>query len=183
MTVVTEQMTQATPPKYTWVLVAWGIFSIIAGVLLVTQPGITAVVWVQILAVYMAATGIVDIIGAILQRQGAWLIQVLAGALSLIAGGFVLANPLLGTIFAVQVLFYFLVLTAIVNAIINLWYGFQKPRSWGQIALGVFQLILGLWLFGHPLVGLLALVPGMGIYLIAYGIVSLGLAFMTTRQS
>lgn len=173
---------RGTPPKFTWVIAAWGIFSIIAGIMLVTQPGITALVWVQILAVYLVASGVIDIIGAVVQRQGAWVVEVIAGILNVILGGFVLANPLLGTLVTIQILFYLLVFSVLVNALVNLWLGFQQPRSIAQTVLGVFQLILGTWLLGHPLLGLLTLVPIMGIYLIVYGILAIVLAF-AARQS
>jgi uncharacterized membrane protein HdeD (DUF308 family) len=177
MTAITAN--RGTPPKFTWVLLAWGIFSIIAGISLVTQPGITALVWVQILAIFLVASGVIDIIGAVIQRQGAWLLEVVAAMLNVLIGGFVLANPLLGTIVTIQLLFYLLVFSALINAVVNLWLGFQQPRSVAQIVLGVFQLILGIWLLGHPLLGLLTLVPVMGIYLIVYGILALVLAFVS----
>lgn len=172
---------EETTQKSRWVFLAWGIISIIAGIFLLTQPGMTALVWIQVMAAYLVASGIIDTIGAVLQRQGPWVIIVIASLINFLVGLFVLANPLLGTLVTVQILFFLLVASILVNAVINMWQGIRQPRSLGQIVLGIFQLILGLWLFGHPVLGLLGLVPAMGIYMIAYGIVAVILAFMVNR--
>lgn len=167
--------------KYWWVFLAWAVFSIIAGILLITRPGVSALVWVQIIAVYMIATGIFDIIGAAANRQGTWVIRLIAGIISVLAGAFVVAQPLLGTLFAVQILFAVLVVSTAVNAAVNLVQGVQKPRSIIQIVLGIFQAILALWLLGNPLIGLVATIPIMGGFLIAYGIIAIILTVVITR--
>jgi uncharacterized membrane protein HdeD (DUF308 family) len=167
--------------KYWWVFLAWAVFAIIAGILLITRPGVTAFVWVQILAVYLIATGVFEVIGAVANRQGAWVFRLLAGVVSILAGGFVVAQPLLGMLVAVQIMFAVLVVSASVNAVINLVQGVQQPRSVIQIVLGVFQAILALWLLGHPLIGLAAMIPIMGGFLIAYGVIAIILTVIITR--
>lgn len=168
--------------KYWWVFLAWAVFSIIAGILLITRPGVTTFVWVQIIAVYLIVTGIFDIIGAVANRQGAWLFGLVGGIISLLAGGFVVAQPLMGMLVTVQIMFVVLVISMSVNAVVNLVQGVQKPRSVIQIVLGIFQAILALWLLGNPLVGLAAMIPIMGVFLIVYGVIGIILTVVITRQ-
>lgn len=160
-----------------WLYLAWGGLSIVFGTLLLTRPSTTALVWVQIMAMFWLIGGIVDLIGAITERGKGWGWRILGGGISVLAGLYILSEPIWGALATVQVLFLLLVIDAIFNGFVNLWDGFSKPRSIARIVLGAFQIFIGGWLLLHPLVGMVALIPLFGIALIAFGIASIFLAF------
>lgn len=161
-----------------WLLyLVWGVMALIFGILLFTRPGTTALVWVQIMAIFWVIGGIVDLVGAIAERGKAWGWRAFGGAISVLAGLYILSEPILGTIAAVQILFLLLVINSIFNGFVNLWAGFSQPRSIAQIVLGGFQVFIGVWLLMHPLVGMVALIPLFGIMLIVFGIATIFLAF------
>ena len=59
--------------------------------------------------------------------------------------------------------------------------GFKQHLSWGASLLGLVQVILGIFLVTHPLVGMLAYVPTLGSLTIAAGIVTIVAAFRVKR--
>jgi len=71
-----------------------------------------------------------------------------------------------------MLLFWVLVIGAIISGILNIIGGLQAaPRSWWTVLLGVLKIVLAALLLENPLVGTLALVPALGILAIVNGIV------------
>lgn len=78
-----------------WWLIIVGLLGIAAGVLTLMMPGITALVLLFCIAIWAVATGILQIIGAILLRkeiENEWFL-ILTGALSLVFGIALLLMP------------------------------------------------------------------------------------------
>lgn len=161
-----------------WLLyLAWGGLSVIFGILLLTRPSTTALIWVQIMAIFFLVGGVVDLVGAVVERGRAWVWRLIGGILGVLVGLYILSEPIWGTLATIQVLFLLLAIDAMLNGFVNLWAGFSKPRSILQIVLGVFQIFIGGWLLMHPLVGMVALIPVFGIALIVFGLLAIFLAF------
>ncbi len=81
-----------------WLVLALGIVAVIAGVLAIFRPGVTALVLVLVMGAYAILTGVLDIAIAIRLRreiQGEWLL-VLAGIVAVIFGVVVMAFPAAG---------------------------------------------------------------------------------------
>ncbi|MDD1782995.1 HdeD family acid-resistance protein [Enterovibrio sp. ZSDZ35] len=82
------------------VLVLWGLVGIAAGIMTFTVPGLTAVALLFYIAVWAIAKGVLEIIAAIRLRKeikGEWLL-VLLGLISIVFGGFLMANPAAGAL-------------------------------------------------------------------------------------
>lgn len=176
MTVAPESISNQ-PNTQRWLLLLWAATTIIIGGLLVFRPVPTALIWVQIMAVFWMIGGLYDVVGSISQRGDGWGWQLTSGLVSLLAGLYIVGSPLIGAFVAIQLFFYLLVISAIFNGIINVVFGLRAPRSWAQVILGVFQVFIGGWLLFHPLVGMLALVPTLGIIMIIGGVISLIASF------
>ncbi len=145
-------MATATPHSHGWaLLLVWGVAWIILGLFLLFQPGVTAVVLVQLMAVFWVVGGVI-------------------GILSIVAGVIIMANPLAGTIVTIAFGFFILAFAAIVNGLINLVGGFKGGISWGGSLLGFLQVIIGVYHLTHPMMGIVAYVPTLGIITIAAGI-------------
>jgi uncharacterized membrane protein HdeD (DUF308 family) len=93
-------------PVPTWWLVLVGLCGIAAGAVTFLWPGITALILVMFIGIWAVVHGIFEIIGAIRLRKeidNEWML-ILAGALSVVFGLFVLAVPgagALGLIWAI----------------------------------------------------------------------------------
>jgi hypothetical protein len=171
----------ATPaaPSHGWVLLLlWGMAWIILGFFLLFQPGITAILLVQIMAVFWVVGGVIDLMHGLTHRDQpnrGW--RIFSGILGIAAGVVIMVHPILGTLVTIAFGFYLLAFTAIVTGVINIVGGFKKTLSWGAALLGVVQVILGIFLLTHPLVGMLAYVPTLGILAIVGGFVMIVASF------
>jgi uncharacterized membrane protein HdeD (DUF308 family) len=164
-------------------LLLWGLSWVILGFFLLFQPGMTAIVLVQIMAVFWVVGGVLDLMNGLTHREQTgrgW--RVLSGILGIVAGVIIMLHPIAGTLVTVAFGFYLLAFAAIVTGIINLVGGFQKTLSWGVSLLGLAQIILGVFLVTHPLVGMLAYVPTLGILAIVAGIVIIISSFRVRRM-
>ncbi len=165
-------MATATPHSHGWaLLLVWGVAWIILGLFLLFQPGITAILLVQLMAVFWVVGGVIDLMTGLThadqQHRGS---RIFGGILSVVAGVIIMANPLAGTIVTIAFGFFILAFAAIVNGLINLVGGFKGGISWGGSLLGFIQVIIGVYLLTHPMMGIVAYVPTLGIITIAAGI-------------
>lgn len=99
-----------------WLLLLWGLAGVIVGVLTVVAPAVTALVMTVYIAAWALITGVLQIIAALRLRkeiEGEWLL-VLGGAMSVLFGGFVLANPGAGMMAMLWVLALYAVLLGLV---------------------------------------------------------------------
>jgi len=165
-------MATATPHSHGWaLLLVWGVAWIILGLFLLFQPGITAILLVQLMAVFWVVGGVIDLMTGLThadQQHRGW--RIFGGILSIVAGMIIIANPLAGAIVTIAFGFFILAFTAIVNGLINLVGGFKGGISWGGSLLGFVQVIIGVYLLTHPMMGIIAYVPTLGIIAIVAGI-------------
>ncbi|HZE36960.1 MAG TPA: DUF308 domain-containing protein [Candidatus Eisenbacteria bacterium] len=175
----------ATPvaPNHGWVLLLlWGMAWIILGFFLLFQPGLTAILLVQIMAVFWVVGGVIDLMNGLThhdQPHRGW--RIFSALLGIAAGVVIMIHPIVGTLVTIAFGYYLLAFTAIVTGLINLVGVFKKHLSWGGSLLGLMQVILGIFLVTHPMVGMLAYVPTLGIVVIAAGIVIIISSFKVKR--
>lgn len=78
-----------------WIFVLEGLISIIAGLIALTQPGLTALVFLYMIAAWAVVTGILEIIAAVRLRReitNEWLLA-LGGVLSVVVGALLAIQP------------------------------------------------------------------------------------------
>ena len=171
-----------------WLILLWGILTLMIGLFLVTTPATTAVALFTLLGAYFVVAGIVDVVASIAQRGPGWGWKLALGVLYIVAGFAVLGSPILSTIFGVSVLYYFIAFAAIFGGIVNIVQALLKIGKvgfWpilGTLLLGILQLVIGLFLLENPLTGKLTLVPVMGFFAIAGGIVLIIESLMVHRM-
>ena len=167
-----------------WLILLWGVLTLFIGMFLVSSPAQTAVALFTLLGAYFVVAGIVDIVASIAQRHPGWGWKLALGILYVVAGFAVLGSPILSTIFGVKVLYFFIAFAAIFGGIMNIIQAvlkIGKAGFWpvlGTLLLGILQLVIGLFLLENPIAGTLTLVPVMGFFAIAGGIVLIIESFM-----
>jgi len=167
-----------------WILLLWGIATVVIGGYLLFQPIGTLRVLIIVMGAYWLVGGVFDVVGALTNRdrQG-WGWRLAGAILSIIAGAIVLANPLLGGFVTLAFMYYMLAFSAIVNGVINMFVGNREREaaggqwSWGSFLLGLVQLVIGIFLLFNPLAGILALVPVLAIFAIITGIAAIFISF------
>lgn len=155
-----------------WLPIVWGVGAILLGVLLFARPGPTAVFLVRVMAIFWLAGGIVDLVGGIMQRGKPWAIwRAIGGAAGIVGALIVLANPLFGAAIVIGAQFLVIAVSALVEGGISLVQGLRSGPLWGLVALGAFQVGVGIFLLAQPLVGILAFVQLLAAVSIIGGVI------------
>ena len=160
-----------------WQLLLWGIASVLLGVFLLVQPGMTAVFLIQVMAWFWLFGGLVDVIGSLMRRDPGWGWRLALGILGVVAALVILANPFVGAAVVVGLQYYILAFTALVIGLATMFGGFSRGFSWGHLLLGLLQVVLAIFLVLNPTSGVLALLWVVSILAIAGGVASIIAAF------
>lgn len=156
-----------------WLLLIIGIVTLIGGTLAIAMPLLASVTAAFFAAWVLIASGAIGIIASLRRRHG-WhmLAAALSGALSVLIGLLILAQPMIGLITITAIIIAFFA----ASGALRLYYGVRMMRQgdgggW-LIAGGLLALVLaGMLLAGLPLSA--AWVPGvlLGIDLVMWGII------------
>jgi uncharacterized membrane protein HdeD (DUF308 family) len=146
-----------------------GILAFIVGAILLWSPAKTKVeayqVLVALLGLYWVIKGFIDIV-SIFGDHKAWGWKLFMGAISIIAGGYVLTYPIAAGIALPRVLVLVLGFWGLIEGTVLLIMAF-RGGSWGAGILGVLAIILGIALLGSYML------PGSGLAMIWVAAVSL----------
>jgi uncharacterized membrane protein HdeD (DUF308 family) len=168
-----------------WVYIVWGILSIIAGFFLVTRPAVTALVLIEIMAIFWIVGGIFDFVRAIAERGDYWGWQIVIAIIGIIAGIYIIANPIIGTTFTIRIAYFLLAIYSIIAGIMNIFWGFKNPEgtTWSAIIIGAIQIVVGGWLLFNWQAGLgvLVFVPVVGIFMLIGGIFAIIASFFANQ--
>jgi short repeat uncharacterized protein DUF308 len=171
-------MATTTPQSHGWaLLLLWGVSWVILGLFLLFRPGVTAILLVQFMAVFWVVGGVIDLMSGLTHAQPGRGWRIFGGILGAVAGVVLMVHPVLGTIVTIAFQFYLLAAVSIVIGLINLFGGFKAHLSWGASLLGLVQIILGIFLVTHPLVGMMAYLLTLSWLMIVGGIVTIVAAF------
>ncbi len=109
-------------PEPRWWLALVGILGVLAGVVTLFWPGMTAIVLLFFIAAWAIATGVMQIVGAIRLRKeidDEWLL-IASGVLSVLFGFVLLARPGLGALSMILVIGAFAILYGILEVMFSL---------------------------------------------------------------
>lgn len=148
-----------------------GIMTIVFGILAIAMPWITGQSILVLIGILVLAAGVARMIWAFrASTLGKGTIAFLIGVLTLLAGIFILANP----IFASGVLTIMLVVYLFADGLVELMAAFSLPsgmagKGW-LIVGGIASIVLGMLLWsGFPFAGVLAIGLFLGIKLLFAG--------------
>lgn len=152
-----------------WVILLGGIIAIITGLFLLFSPARTTYVLMQILAIYWLAQGIVSLLGALTYKQEHRIWRLISGILSILAGIFILAYPVYGSLIVLNLFVIFIAVWVIISGAAGL-YSAIKGEGWGAGIIGIITIILGLLLLANFWAGMLVFPWIFGFFLILGGI-------------
>jgi uncharacterized membrane protein HdeD (DUF308 family)/predicted flap endonuclease-1-like 5' DNA nuclease len=158
-----------------WLVLIEGILLIIIGIFLLTNPAATFVTIVWVLGIYWLISGIFNII-KIFFDSSMWGWKIFAGIIGIIAGWFLIQNPISGSIIVSSTTVILLGLFGIFIGIVNLIQAF-KGAGWGTGILGVISIILGIILLANRFLFTFSLPWALGIMAIIGGIIAIFNAF------
>jgi uncharacterized membrane protein HdeD (DUF308 family)/predicted flap endonuclease-1-like 5' DNA nuclease len=167
------------PGSHWWVVLILGIAAIIMGVLLLTQPLATIQSIVVFLGIYWLITGAVTLVSLLWNREQ-WGWKLITGIFGIIAGLFIVRNPIISTFVVPAAFGWALGIDGIAIGFSQVVQAF-RGGGWGVGILGVFSIILGFLLITNPAIAGFSLAFMLGLVLIIAGIAALFGAFRLRR--
>jgi uncharacterized membrane protein HdeD (DUF308 family)/predicted flap endonuclease-1-like 5' DNA nuclease len=158
-----------------WLVLIEGILLIIIGIFLLTNPAATFVTIIWVLGIYWLISGIFNII-KIFFDSSMWGWKIFAGIVGIIAGWFLIQNPIGGSVVVSTTTVILLGLFGIFIGIVNLIQAF-RGAGWGTGILGVISIILGIILLANRFLFTFSLPWALGILAIIGGIIAIFNAF------
>jgi uncharacterized membrane protein HdeD (DUF308 family) len=136
-----------------WLVLIYGIFVGVIGILLLGQPEKTLPVLVTLMGIMWLIQGMFMIGSSFMGGEG-WGWRLFGGILSSIAGFIAIAYPIMSTAVTLMVMVYILAFTAIFNGIAEIFTGrrfgqVDSSWSWGSFFLGLLHLIIGIALLSQ----------------------------------
>lgn len=162
-----------------WVGLVQGIFILIVGLLLLTNPLATTLVIVQFLGIYWLVSGVFALVGLFINRER-WVLKLIAGIFGILAGLGIMQHPLWSTFLVPSVLVIFIGVDGLIIGITSLIEAFQGG-GWGPAILGILSTLFGLFLLGSPMLSALALPWVYGIMGVVGGILLIIVAFQLRK--
>ncbi len=158
-----------------WLVLIQGIAALILGLFLISSPGATLFILIQLLGIYWLISGIFQIIGMFIDST-AWGWKLFAGIIGILAGIAVLNHPLWSALLVPTVLVFILGIQGIIVGIVGIVTAF-KGAGWGAGILGALSIVFGIVLLANPILGAAALPWVLGIFGIVGGIAGIIAAF------
>jgi len=158
-----------------WAILIEGIFSIIIGFLLLTNPLATTLVIVQFIGIFWLVTGIMSIVGIFIDKS-MWGLKLLSGVIGILAGFAVMQHPIWSTFMLPTILVIFMGVSGLFIGVIGL-IGAFRGGGWAAGILAAISLFFGILLIGSPFIAGLTLPWVYGVMGVAGGILTIIAAF------
>lgn len=148
-------------------LFAFGILTLLAGVLALVAPGPTILVISIVFGVQLLIGGVFWFVRGLSAPEGA-AVQVLLAVLAIVAGVVVLRNPAQALLVFPLVLGLFWTVSGLIETFHAVADTATTSRGWA-ITSGILSVIAGIVLLTYPGIGLVTMTYLLGIWLVVYG--------------
>ena len=156
-----------------WLLVVVGVLSLIAGVIILFQPGDSLATLAVIAGIFLLVDGILELVSSFLRSTPNRGLVALLGVVTAIVGVLLIRHPI-GGVTAIALL---IGIWLIAIGVIRLATAFEEPGRVGwRIFAGIVELIAGIIIVADPNIGYatLAILVGLGFILNGIGMIALG---------
>lgn len=162
-----------------------GILLIVLGAYALASPGMTLVVFTQVLGIFAFADGVLAVVTGVMGWTDSRSWMIVRGILGIVVGLFVIGHaPIIGAI-AATVVMIIIAAQAVVVGILEIVAAIRHRKQIsgeGWLILGgILSIILGALLFASPLLSSLVLIRIIGVFAIFAGISLLVTAFRIRR--
>jgi uncharacterized membrane protein HdeD (DUF308 family) len=162
-----------------WLILLWGILSLIIGVMFLTTPAVTTVALITFMGAFWLVGGLFSLGSLFIDRTNMGL-KVFLAVINIIAGALVMIYPVFSTVFILSFFVIFIGFFACFIGCAHLFTAF-KNKDAGNAVLGIISLIFGILLLFHPLVTAALLPYIAGGFCIVAGIGSVITSFMVKK--
>ena len=173
MTAFAQRTEEASLPW--WLILLEGIAAAIIGLFLLTAPGATLFILIQVLGIFWLVGGLFRIISIFLDSS-LWGWKLIAGALGILAGIVVLQHPVWSSVLVPAIYIIILGIQGLILGGVNLIMAF-RGEGWGIGILGALSLVFGLVLLFNVWIGVAALPLILGTFGLVGGVFAVVMAF------
>lgn len=162
-----------------WLLLVWGILTLLIGCMFLITPGITTVLFITFMGAYWLV-GSLFAIGSLLVDRSHMGWKIFLAVINILAGIVILLYPLYSTIFVLSFFVIFMGFWAIFIGISHLYHAYTMKDA-GNGVLGIISMIFGILLLVYPFI-VAALLPYVaGGFAIVFGLVSIYVSFAAKK--
>ena len=162
-----------------WLPLVQGIAAVVIGLLLIFMPAKTTVVLVIFLAWWWLISGIFEL-GSLFVDRTAWGWRVFSGLISIIAGAYIIANPVLGALLFGFTAVLLLGIGGMIIGVTDIVKAFQGA-GWGKGVLGVLSFIIGAIIAFAPQNFILSFIWVWGLFATIFGVMAIVAAFQQRK--
>lgn len=154
-----------------WFVLLRGIVSILFGLVALMWPGITFVVLVKVIAVFLMIDGIIAIVSGLfgIGKMKGWFLTVLLGILAIMVGVFILNNAAVTGALLVVILGLWIIVKGIFDLISMFFIEGDFSDRLLLLILGIVEVLFGLIIVFSPLMSAAVLTWLIGLYALIMG--------------
>ena len=164
-----------------WLVLLWGLLSLIIGIMFLTTPGITTLILITFMGAYWLVGGIFTL-GSIAVDKTNLGLKVFLATVNILAGVLILLYPLYSTLF---ILSFFAIFIGSWGVFIGAAHMFQafETKDGGNGVLGLISVIFGILILIFPLIAAEIIPLIIGIVTVMSGIAAIIAAFQVKKVS
>lgn len=163
-----------------WIwLLAFGILTLIAGVAVVAWPGPTVLAIAVLFGIQLVVVGIFQFVNAFAGSDlsgGVRVMSAVLGLLAFVVGLYAVRHVLISVVALALLLGIFWVVNGFAEIFNALAHRDSPHRGWRGFT-GVLSILAGVVVLAYPGISLVTLALVLGIWLIIYGVMEIGMAF------
>ena len=156
-----------------------GILLVVFGILMFMQPGATLLSLLWFMGIYWVVDGVFSLIEGVrghTEKSRTWMF--IGGVVSILAGFFILGNPIVGGLISGTFIVYLIGFTTIIGGVMMIFAGRDGEWTWWGLIMGILYVLFGIFIVTHPILTLASLLWLIPIWAIASGIFAITFAFM-----
>lgn len=158
-----------------WILLLWGILTLIVGGLFLLNPGQTMEYFIIFLGAYWLVCGLFTIASLVMDRSNmGW--KIFLSVINILAGILILLHPFYATIFIFEFLIIFIGFWAIFIGAAHIYHAYMVKDA-GDGVIGVISIIFGLLLLLNSFIAVALLPFVFGGFAIVSGLMSIYVSF------
>jgi uncharacterized membrane protein HdeD (DUF308 family) len=158
-----------------WLLLLWGIFTLIIGIMFLMTPEMTMVLLITFMGAYWLIGGLFAICSLFVDKTNMG-IKILLSAINIIAGILILMHPFFSTLFVLSFFVIFIGFWACFIGAVHLYQAFTLKDA-GNGVLGLLSLIFGILLLINPFIAVALLPFVAGGFAVVAGISAIFVSF------
>jgi uncharacterized membrane protein HdeD (DUF308 family) len=158
-----------------WLLLLWGIFTLLIGCMFLINPGQTMTLFIVFLGAYWLVGGLFTIGSLIIDRNNmGW--KIFLSVINILAGILILVHPIYAMLFAAGFAIIFIGFWACFIGAAHLYHAYASKDA-GNGVLGIISIIFGIILLINPFIAAALLPFVFGGFAIVSGLTSVYFAF------